>query len=198
MLGLESIARWHTVTDYQEETDAESVLLQSARVGDRAALERLLARHEPALYRLCRGILGHTQDAEDAVQETLLRALRALPRFRGDASLRTWLSRIALHLCLDWKRARRPADAWEALTPDLQPTAPSPETAVLRQIHLWEALGALQPRHRAVLVLKEVEDWRVPEIATAMGWNERRVYYELTLAHRALAEWRQRSADEGE
>src|SRR5215472_9271603 len=65
---------------------AETALLSAGQSGDPAALEQLLALHKPALYGLCRGILGHAEDAEDAVQETFLRALRGLCRFRGEAS----------------------------------------------------------------------------------------------------------------
>src|SRR6266536_3146105 len=84
----------------QENAAAEATLLQAGRAGDRAALEQLLALHKRPLYALCRGMLGHADDAEDAVQETFLRALRALPQFRGDAAFRTWLFRIAVNFCL--------------------------------------------------------------------------------------------------
>ena len=89
----------------------EKRLLGAARTGDTAALERLLARHEPGLRALCRGVLNHAEDAEDAIQETFLRALRALPAFREQAGLRTWLFRIALNVCLENRRGRaaRPA-----------------------------------------------------------------------------------------
>src|SRR5262245_46765636 len=89
--------------DVDERPAAEARLLAEARAGDQAALERLLEPQERALYVLCRGILGHPDDAEDAVQETFLRALRALSGFRGDAAFRTWLFRIAVRICLDWK-----------------------------------------------------------------------------------------------
>ena len=84
-------------------------LVAAARARDRLALERLLTPHERPLYTLCLGILRNRDDAEDAVQEAFLRALRAMPTFRGDSSVRTWLQRIAVNVCLDWKRARRDA-----------------------------------------------------------------------------------------
>jgi hypothetical protein len=90
------------------ETAAEAALLREGLAGDRAALEQLLALHKRSLYALCLGILSHPEDAEDAVQETFLRALRALPGFRGEASFRTWLGRIALHLSFCWKASRLP------------------------------------------------------------------------------------------
>src|SRR5437016_1468173 len=89
---------------------SEAALLRAGQAGDRAALERLLAPHKGPLFALCYGILGDADDAEDAAQETFLRVLRGLARFRGDASFRTWLFRIAVNLCLNWKRDRRPTE----------------------------------------------------------------------------------------
>src|SRR5712691_11254561 len=91
----------------------ESELLRAGKSGDRAALEQLLALHKRSLLALCHGILGHADDAEDAAQETFLRALRALPGFRGDAAFRTWLFRIAVNVCLRSKAARHPAERWD-------------------------------------------------------------------------------------
>src|SRR5712691_76395 len=85
--------------------DAEAVLLRAGKAGDAAALERLLALHKRPLYALCRGMLGNADDADDAVQETFLRALRALAGFRGEAAFRSWLFRIAINVCLKWRVA---------------------------------------------------------------------------------------------
>jgi RNA polymerase sigma-70 factor (ECF subfamily) len=184
--------------EVEEGPAAEARLLQAGRAGDSAALARLLAPYERRLYVLCRGILGHVQDAEDAVQETLLRALSALPHFRGDAPVRIWLFRIAVNICLDWKRAHRPTEPWdEARSPTMRDTT-SPEAIVLRQFSVLDALRSLQPRHRAILLLKELDGWSVREIAGAFHWNEDRVRNELARARRTLADWRQRDTGEGE
>jgi RNA polymerase sigma-70 factor (ECF subfamily) len=175
--------------------DGETVLLAAARAGDHSALERLLSEHEQALFALCRGILEHDQEAEDAVQETLLRALRGLQGFRGGASVRTWLTRIAINVCLDCKRARRPVSSTRehhALT------SPSPEGRVTREAFIEEALSRLMPRHRTILLLKELEGWSVAEIARALRCTSRRIYHELSIAHATLADWRTRYEREGE
>jgi RNA polymerase sigma-70 factor, ECF subfamily len=174
------------------------VLLAAGRAGDRTALDQLLALHERPLFALCYGILGHAEDAEDAVQETFLRALRALPGFRGDAAFRTWLFRIAVNVCLKRKSDRAPAVPWDEEPTDTSPSTASPETIALRQLRLMEALRALLPRQRAVLLLKEREAWSLAEIAAAMGWNERQVRYELSKARQALAEWRRDAGEGGE
>jgi RNA polymerase sigma-70 factor, ECF subfamily len=182
----------------------EAALLRDAQAGDSVALERLVARHKRPLFALCYGFLGHAEDAEDAVQETFLRALRALPRFRGDATLRTWLFRIAVNVCLNWKRDRsrdpasdHPVALDDGASSTLLATA-SPEMIALRRLRMLEALRALLPRQRAILLLKEREGWSLAEIAAALGWKEKRVERELSRARHSLAAWRQQDAVEGD
>jgi RNA polymerase sigma-70 factor (ECF subfamily) len=175
----------------------EAALLRAGRAGDLAALDALLVLHERPLLAFCSGVLGHTEDAEDAVQETFLRALRALSTFRGESAFRTWLFRIAMNVCLGRKPTRPPA---VPLTdhPSSQPmSTPSPEAVALRQLRIQEALASLLPRQRAILLLKEREGWSIGEIAAAFRWTERQVRYELSKARRALAQWR-RQTDEGD
>src|SRR5207248_5223620 len=105
--------------------------------------------------------LAHAEEAEAAVQETFLRALRALPRFRGEAAFGTWLFRIAVNVCLSWKSSRRPTALWEEEQPPPVLSAASPEAAALRQLQIREALSHLLPRQRALLLLKEREGWSV-------------------------------------
>ena len=79
----------------------EADLLAAARAGDESAFRCLIDAHHKELHALCYRLLGSTYDAEDAIQEALLRAWRALPRFDGRSRLRTWLYRIATNVCLD-------------------------------------------------------------------------------------------------
>jgi RNA polymerase sigma-70 factor (ECF subfamily) len=204
MVGLQAWREWRGTTcqagpnEPAEGQETEGQLLRAGREGDQEALARLLEPHERALYALCRGILGHPDDADDAVQETFFRALRALPRFRGDAAVRTWLFRIAVRVCLDWKRASPPTTPWDDEQAPAARAALSPEAIVLRHLSVLEALRTLLPRQRAVLLLKEVEGWSVAEIGAALRWNEKRVHNELYRARRALADWRRQEAAEGD
>ena len=191
--------RWLcTVGEIQGRPTAEAALLQAGRAGDRGALDELLALHERRVLAVCRGILGHAEDAEDAAQETFFRALCALPRFRGDASFLTWLLRIAVNVSLNWKRSRHPTEPLDVEDPSLLVDPTSPEDIVLLRLEIHEALSGLPPHRRAVFLLREQEGWDVTEIGTAMGWNVKRVYNELFKARRALNEWQARRAKDNE
>jgi RNA polymerase sigma-70 factor (ECF subfamily) len=189
---------WLTAGGNEEESSAaETVLLRAGQAGDLDALEQLLAPHKRPLFVLCHGILGHADDAEDAAQEAFLRALRALPGFRGDAAFRTWLFRIAVNVCLNWKRDRRPTEAWDEERGDFPPQSASPEVIALRHLWVMEALQILPRRQRIILLLKEREGWSVAEIAAAMRCSPIRVKNELSKARRILVEWR-RETEGGE
>jgi RNA polymerase sigma-70 factor, ECF subfamily len=187
------------VSRSDEHAATEAALVRASQAGDRAALDQLLARHERGLLAFCRGILRHAEDAEDAAQETLFRAVRGLPRFEPrQATFRTWLFRVALNVCLDWKRDHRPTEVWdEECSPSPSPEALSPETLALRRLQVMEALSGLPAHRRAILLLKELEGWSAAEIGRAMGWSLKRVYNELYNARCSLAEWQARNMEEG-
>jgi RNA polymerase sigma-70 factor (ECF subfamily) len=127
-------------------------------------------RHRVELTALCRRMLGATE-AEDAVQETFIRAWRGGESFEGRASLRSWLHRIAVNVCLDIldgrKRLARPVEPVEAIADE------SAEQAVLARERVRLAFVAavqhLPPRQRAVLILREVLRWRASEVAELLG-----------------------------
>lgn len=182
--------------------------LDAARAGDARAIERLLLPHEPMLRAVCRGVLGgSTADADDAVQETFLRALRNLTRYRGDAKLSTWLTRIAVNVCVDQKRRERPQVAWEEWDEERQTTAPAnfatathgpgqPERRALDREVARQALQILSPHRRAAFLLSDVEGWTMREVGEAMGWAVPRVKVELYRARRQLAAWVRRHEEE--
>jgi RNA polymerase sigma-70 factor (ECF subfamily) len=192
-----SFPRWLAVGERQEGSAVEAELLRAGQAGDPAALEGLLAMHKRSLLALCYGILGHVDDAEDAAQETCLRVLRALPRFRGESAFRTWLFRIAVNVCLKWKANRRPTEPWSEGRSGISTNTTSPEAIALRHLEVMEALDGLPRRSRVILVLKVIEGWSVGEIGAALGRSPIQVQNELARARRALAEWRRRSGDQG-
>src|SRR5215467_10791394 len=100
-------------------------LLDRARAGDGEAFRELVAPYQRELHVHCYRMLGSVQDAEDALQDTLLSAWQGLAGFEGRASVRTWLYRIATNRCLDALRSasRRPAKAWDI--PGVDPPEPT-------------------------------------------------------------------------
>src|SRR5688572_19577990 len=86
--------------------DREAVL--ACQNGDREAFDRLVERYQRDIYRLCYRYVNDPQDANDMAQEVFLKAYRAIDRFRGDSSFSTWLYRIAVNACLNFRSSRRP------------------------------------------------------------------------------------------
>jgi RNA polymerase sigma-70 factor (ECF subfamily) len=154
--------------------DDERALMAAAQAGDERAFRRLVEPHRRALEVHCYRMLGSPQDAEDIVQETLLRAWRALDRFERRSSVKTWLYRIANNACLDEleRRPRRPETIEpypDARLEDLPSPAADPAARyALREgmeLALLTAIQQLPGRQRAVLILRDVLGWTAREVA---------------------------------
>jgi RNA polymerase sigma-70 factor, ECF subfamily len=120
------------------------------------------------IYRFLRQLTGHQQDAEDLTQQTLLRALRGVGRFKGDSTVRTWLHRIAYREYLNWSRGRR---IWLALDPRRHSIAPDAEAIVSREV-IRASVDRLSPKLRAAFLLVEVQELGLSEAATVLGIPE--------------------------
>jgi RNA polymerase sigma-70 factor (ECF subfamily) len=152
----------------------QSMLLKASQAGDELAFRRLVDPYRRALEVHCYRMLGSPHDAEDIVQETLLRAWRALDRFEPRAAFQTWLYRIATNACLDEleRRPRRPESLQplpdspvdEAASPTYDPAA---RYAIREgmELALLRAIQELPGRQRAVLILRDVLGWTSPEVA---------------------------------
>ncbi|MFF0831963.1 MULTISPECIES: sigma-70 family RNA polymerase sigma factor [unclassified Streptomyces] len=179
-------------------------------------LDTALEKHRTELTGYCYRMLGSSFEAEDAVQDTLVRAWRSYDKFEGRSSLRSWLYRIATNVCLDMltagnKRARpmdltdstplaraalspRPDNTWLEPMPDARvlPTVEDPaEAAVAKEsvrLAFMAALQQLPPKQRAVLILREVLAWRASEVAELLGTTVASVNSALQRARATLAE----------
>jgi RNA polymerase sigma-70 factor (ECF subfamily) len=146
--------------------------------------------HRSELKAYCRRMLGSSFDAEDAVQETLLRAWRAADTFQGRAALRSWLYRIATNVCIDAarRRSRDPIPAEECACETL---APDPAEIALAHEDLRLALAVaahrLPPRQRAVLFLRDGLGWRAADVAELLDMTVTAVNSALQRAHATLA-----------
>ncbi|MEU0003021.1 sigma-70 family RNA polymerase sigma factor [Streptomyces sp. NPDC006314] len=189
-----------------------------------ADLDVALEKHRTELTGYCYRMLGSSFEAEDAVQDTLVRAWRSYEKFEGRSSLRSWLYRIATNVCLDMltagnKRARpmdltestplaraalspRPDHTWLEPMPDARvlPTVEDPaEAAVAREsvrLAFMAALQQLPPKQRAVLILREVLAWKASEVAELLGTTVASVNSALQRARATLAE-REAAGGEG-
>jgi RNA polymerase sigma-70 factor (ECF subfamily) len=140
------------------------------------ALAHASEAHRGDLTAYCRRMLGSTVDAEDAVQETLVRAWRSAERFQGRAPLRAWLYRIAANVCFDalGRRSRQAtpmAELPEMATHGDQEDDPAARALARDDLRLAliAAVGALAPRQRAVLVLRDVLAWSAADVAGLLG-----------------------------
>ncbi|MGY1740114.1 MULTISPECIES: sigma-70 family RNA polymerase sigma factor [unclassified Blastococcus] len=185
--------------------------------GQTGELDPRLLEHRRELTGYCYRMLGSSFDAEDAVQETMVRAWRGLADFEGRSALRSWLYRIATNVCLDqlngrqrralpmdlsgtsWQpveaslAATKPAEAWVEPVLDRQVIAEDAdpaEQAVQREsirLAFVAALQHLPPRQRAVLLLREVLRWRAEEVATLLETTVASVNSALQRARATLA-----------
>ncbi len=155
----------------------EEALLSRARSGEADAFEQMLAPYEKRLYAVCLRMLGSPEDAQDALQETMLRIWRGLSAFDGRAQVGTWAYRIATNTCLDMlrKQKNRAAASLDALAEEgFSPADPSesPEEAMIaasRAEAVREALEALPPDSRAALVLRDMQGESYEAVAEALG-----------------------------
>ena len=131
---------------------------------DEAAFRRLFRLHSPQLYRIAYRLVGSDADSQDTVQETWIRAAIALPEFRWESKLSTWLVGILLNCCRELRRAERP-DQFD-LEERNSRAAASP---IAEGIDLERALSRLAPGYREVLLLHDVEGYTHEEIAQILS-----------------------------
>src|SRR6267142_761833 len=177
-----------------ENGDAE--LVARARGRDEAAIRSIMQANNRRLYRLARGILRNDGEAEDVVQEAYVRAFTHLESFRGDSSLSTWLSRIAMNEALGRLRRRRPAVELDALPPGaleaqiiqfpLSAVADPEKSMAQREIQavVEHAIDELPEAFRLVFITRVIEGMNVEETAEILGLKPETV---KTRLHRARA-----------
>ena len=175
---------------------SDEALLEAARAGQRDAIEALLERHEPQIYRFARRMCGRPEDARDVLQETLLAAFTGLPEFRGEANLSTWLFQVARSFCSKTTRTRvGEPGSFEALDAPETSCVPSDELrspaalAHARELSevLRAAMATLPEHYREVLLLKDVEGLSAEQVAEVVGEKVPAVKSRL---HRARVELR--------
>jgi len=187
-----------TGTVVAEQTERQ--LIAQARTGNTYAFDALVADYAPRVYRLALRMLGDAEEAEDVLQETMIRAYRGLGAFRGDAAFGTWLYAIAARVCLTRRQAARhrpeqvPYDELRMVAGD------AAEQVLMREAgdRVQRALNELTPRDRLLLVLRFVEELSHEEIARVMGWSVENSRTRLLRAKRAFRDRYQKEMTDGE
>lgn len=170
----------------------------AAQTGDKQAMERLLMRAQEVAYRFSLLVCGHADDADDAMQEALLKTYRFASQIKDPAAFRTWLYRTVKNACLIGRRKRvhEPAHMvsldelavgqdGSVQTMDVPDSGPRPDEVVansrLRRT-LRRALQTLSPEFRVIVFLREIEGLSTRDVATVVGISEANV---KTRLHRA-------------
>lgn len=180
---------------------ADTELVQRAIARDEVAIRSIMQANNRRLYRLARGILRNDSEAEDVVQETYVRALTHLQDFRGDSSLATWLSRIAMNEALGRLRRQRPGVELSSLPPGTleaqiiqfpnSATSEDPEkTMAQREIQrvVEHAIDELPDNFRIVFITRVIEGMNVEETAEILGLKPETVKTRLHRARSMLRE----------
>jgi RNA polymerase sigma-70 factor (ECF subfamily) len=168
----------------------ERDLIERSKKGDPSAFEALVRKYQDRVYNLCRYMLQDPTNAQDAAQDVFLKAYKALKDFRPDSSLYTWIYRIAVTTCLDYrKKSRREAFRTEPLSEDLPSAEPLPEQLyesgeIPNSIQL--ALQKLPEKLKAAIVLREIEELSYEEIAEVLHTSTGTVKSRISRAREQL------------
>ena len=191
-----------TILNRPSSAIADTELVAEARRGNERAFRTIMERNNQRLFRIARMVLKDDAEAEEVVQEAYLRAFSALATFRGEASLPTWLTRIALNEALARKRKERQTvdlTAVETLQeesahviwfPNMNLDADPERTTAQREIRnlLERALDGLSEPFRIVFVMRDVEEMSIEETAACLGIRSETVKTRLHRARRQLRE----------
>lgn len=144
--------------------------IAACQQGEREAFDRLVERYQRDVYRICYRYVNNHQDANDMAQDVFLKAYRAIGRFRGDSSFSTWLYRIAVNTCLNFRAARRlPQDELSEEIADRGASAAERLHEAERSAAVRRAVSRLPEKQRATLILKIYQDLTHEEVAGILG-----------------------------
>ncbi len=180
---------------------SDEELIEQIRRGERAAFQALVEKYQRRMYGVAYGVLGNREDALDAVQEAFVKAYRSLARFKGQASLYTWLYRITFNAAIDLARKagrRDEVELREEIEPEeekgeypVAPSSESPSDQLMRKELgglIDDAIQKLPPDQRTAIVLREVEGLSYKEIAKVMRCSEGTVMSRLHYGRKKLQE----------
>lgn len=188
----------------QAEPEQEARLVSEAQQGDQSALGSLVEPWRRPLFAYIYRMVTHRQDAEDLLQDVLVRVMESLPSFRGEARFKTWLFGIATHVCLDhlrhkkrWRveaqlEAEKTAHAHPAVGERVKQTISQPDLVFEIREHIAQCFSCigrtLPPQEQAALLLREVLEFSNQEAAGILGLSEPVFRHRLSAARRTMIE----------
>lgn len=179
------------LTKERRMADADSELVLRSQSGDAAAFEALVRQHQRMIHALTYRMTGSSADAEDLAQETFLRAYEQIGSFRGAAKFSTWLYRIAVNACLNWRQSeqRRFQLQVNCAGEISDQRAHKNEAAGGAERDVQAALLRLPAKQRAAIVLTIYDGLNHAEAARALGCSETTVSWRVFAARRKLKQW---------
>jgi len=174
--------------------DAELVRL--CQNGDTAAFEQLFNRHQKRIYSIAHRMMSNEEDAMDLTQEIFLKAYQKIGKFNFKSAFSTWLYKLAMNLCIDELRKRKPVSAVPITDSSLkeavlQTNVNTPEDHAMlndRERQIWEALNSLKDNERAIIILRDMEGFSYKEISGILKCSLGRVKSRLHEARQNLKE----------
>lgn len=154
--------------------DPDRELVERFQGGERAAFDLLVRRHQQGMWRLVRRYVKRDADAADVVQQAFVRAFQGLAGFRGAATVRSWLYRIAIHCALSWLRDHRREEPTELAEDALTIANPAPGNLIDGEdgVRLRAAIAQLPPKQKLVLELRVFDDLSFREVAELAACTE--------------------------
>lgn len=166
-------------------------LIEQCRAGDASAVEHFVQTYQQEIYRLALSILDDSSEAEDATQEALLAALRALDSFHGASRLKTWLFSITINICRSHLQSHKRRERLRNVLGGIlkirkNPTVEDRAIQNVSDTALWHSIHNMDEKHRIPIVLRYYHDLSVTEIAHILQIPEGTVHSRLNTARRLL------------
>lgn len=172
-----------------EQRDEELGWIRRSQEGDLAAFEQLIGRHQQMIHALTYRMTGSLADAEDLAQEAFIQAYRKIGTFRGDSRFSTWLFRIAVNTCLNWRKREQRRNQ---LHRDWAQQDTQSDTDDELSGKVQAALLRLPAKQRAAIILTVYQEMNHAEAARALGCSETTVSWRVFMARKKLKQWLQK------
>lgn len=150
--------------------DDGALLIRRYLAGEEAAFDELVTRYQPYVFNVCLQMLDNHADAEDTAQNVFVAVYKALPKFRMQSKVSTWIYRIAVNQCISWRRGRR-----EELPIEGEIIDPHDFDDAEKRREIRHLMRKIAPHYRAVLVLKYYRELSYEEIAEVLEWSPDKV-----------------------